>query len=99
MGPFHGSHPAEEVIHDAGATGVGEELRAEPDDPSCRDQELSRTRPLPWFTMRVILARRALSFSMTIPWYSSATSMTSSSIGSSVRPRSLAGHDPGTADL
>ena len=45
-----------------------------------------RTRPLPWFTIFVIVPRRVPTWAMTTPWNSSATSTTRSSTGSTVWP-------------
>ena len=42
----------------------------------------SRTRPLPWLTILVIVPRRVPTCAMTTPWNSSATSITRSSTGS-----------------
>ena len=58
-----------------------------------------RTRPLPWFTIFVIMPRRVPTCAMTTPWKSSGTSMTSSSTGSTRRAVDLLGDDLRPRDL
>ena len=67
--------------------------------PRAGMRKSSRTRPLPWFTIFVIVPRRVPTCAITTPWNSSATSMTSSSTGSTILPLTLLGHDVGARDL
>ena len=75
--------------HDAQAAGVGEEVAAVADEPAGGD---ARTPAAPCRCRRcacaVISPLRWASFSMTMPWYSSGTSMMSCSMGSSTWPLS-----------
>ena len=59
-----------------------------PISPRAGIRKSSRTRPLPWLTIFVIVPRRCPTCAMTIPWKSSATSITSSSTGSTTWPPS-----------
>ena len=57
-----------------------------PISPRAGMRNSRRTRPLPWFTILVIWPLRMPTSAMTVPWNSSATSMTSSSTGSIIVP-------------
>ena len=57
-----------------------------PISPRAGMRNSSRTRPLPWLTILVIVPRRVPACAMTTPWKSSATSMTRSSTGSITLP-------------
>ena len=57
-----------------------------PTSPRAGMMNSRRTLPLPWLIMSVISALRAPSASITVPMYSSGTSMISCSRGSSLLP-------------
>ena len=57
-----------------------------PISPRAGIRNSSRMRPLPWLTIFVIAAAALPTCAMTTPWKSSATSMTSSSTGSTRWP-------------
>ena len=57
-----GLEPLEDVVEDAGATRLGEELGAEADQPASGDDDVERTQPVPWLTSASVAlsaARRA----------------------------------------
>ena len=68
-------------------------IERNPISPRAGMRNSSRTRPLPWLTIFVIVPRRMPTLAMTTPWNSSATSMISSSIGSIFTPSMLLGDD------
>ena len=57
----------EDVVHQAGAAGLGEELGAEADQPAGRHEYSIRTQPVPWLTICSIRPLRSASSWVTTP--------------------------------